>query len=32
MIEYELYHIDRENRNSGQYLKVLHPELKEFGH
>ncbi|MEY8561016.1 DUF4440 domain-containing protein [Jeotgalicoccus halotolerans] len=31
MIEYELYHLDRENRKSGQYLKFLHPEFKEFG-
>lgn len=31
MIEYESYHLDRENRQSGQYLKVFHPEFKEFG-
>jgi hypothetical protein len=30
MIESELYHLNRENRQSGQYLKVLHLELKEF--
>ncbi|CAM2927947.1 hypothetical protein GCM10007176_22500 [Salinicoccus roseus] len=30
MIESELYHLNRENWQSGQYLKVVHLELKEF--
>lgn len=31
MIEYEKFHLDAENRKSGKYLEVLHPNYEEFG-
>lgn len=31
MLNLEQYHLDKENRNSGKYVDVLHPEFKEFG-
>ncbi|EKH2225166.1 hypothetical protein O4M67_002497 [Staphylococcus pseudintermedius] len=31
MIEYEWKHLKPENRESGQFIEVLHPDFKEFG-
>ncbi len=31
MLEYELYHLNRDNRQDGTFIEVLHPEYKEFG-
>lgn len=31
MIEYEKFHFNTENRQSGKYLAILHPEYEEFG-
>lgn len=31
MINYEKFHLDAKNRKSGDYIKVLHPNFKEFG-
>lgn len=31
MLEYELHHLNRENRQDGTFIEVLHPEYKEFG-
>lgn len=31
MLEYERYHLNRENRQNGKFIDVLHPEYKEFG-
>lgn len=31
MLKYEKIHLDAENRRTGKYLEVLHPEYEEFG-
>lgn len=31
MLEYEQYHLNRENRQNGKFIEVLHPDYKEFG-
>ena len=31
MIEYEKFHLDAENRKSGKYLEILHPDYEEHG-
>ena len=31
MINYEKFHLSTENRKNGDYIKVLHPDFKEFG-
>lgn len=31
MLQLEGYHLDKENRKSGKYVEVLHPDFKEYG-
>ena len=31
MLDYEMFHLNAENRKNGDYIKVLHPDYREFG-
>ncbi|MFD2829673.1 hypothetical protein [Corticicoccus populi] len=31
MISYEQFHLNKENRRTGKFKNVLHPDFKEFG-